>query len=125
MTLTLREVVEILDCEVVTGVELIDEISVERGCAADLMSDVLAFNSSGSLLITGLINAQAVRTALISEVEAIVFARGKRPDQAAIELAKENGIPLLCTKLFMYDACGLLFSRKLKGLPEEKVNYGQ
>ena len=125
MTLTLREIVEILDCEVITGDGLIDEISVERGCAADLMSDVLAFSSSGSLLITGLINAQAVRTALIAEVEAIVFVRGKRPDQAAIELAKENGIPLFCTKLFMYDACGLLHSRKLKGLPEEKVNYGQ
>ncbi|HUX06103.1 MAG TPA: DRTGG domain-containing protein [Acidobacteriota bacterium] len=125
MALTLREVAEILECEVVTGEELIDKISVEQGCAADLMSDVLAFSSPGSLLITGLVNAQAVRTALIAEVEAIVFARGKRPQQEAVELAKENGIPLLCTKLFMYDACGRLYSGKLRGVSEVNVNYGQ
>lgn len=115
MGLTLREVVDILECEVITGQDLIDQIVVEHGCAADLMSDVLAFSKPGSLLFTGLTNAQSVRTADIAEVKAIVFVRGKRPSPEAVELAKHRGMPLLCTKLFMYDACGCLFQRNLKG----------
>jgi len=116
--LTLREVAEILECEIVTGEDLIDKISVESGCAADMMSDVLAFSQPGTLLITGLKNVQAVKTADIAEVRAIVFARGKRPDPEAVELAKKRGMPLLCTKLFVYDACGRLYMKNLKGSPE-------
>lgn len=114
MGLRLRDVVEALECDIIIGEDALDLV-VERGCAADLMSDVLAFSKPGSVLFTGLTNAQAVRTADIAEVRAIVFVRGKKPGQDAIDLAKERGIPLFCTKLFMYDACGRLFAKNLKG----------
>lgn len=112
MGLTLQEIAEIVECEVILGEDQLDQ-SVEHGCAADLMSDVLAFSKPESLLITGLANAQAVRTADIAEVKAIVFVRGKRPNQEAIELARRRQIPLLCTKLFMYEAAGRLYMNKL------------
>lgn len=114
MGMQLREVQKILQCDVLTGEDSLDS-EVEVGCAADLMSDVLAFSRSGSLLLTGLTNEQAVRTADIAEVAAIVFVRGKRPKNEVVELAKERGLPLMCTKLFMYDACGVLYQYNLKG----------
>ncbi|MBA7626852.1 hypothetical protein ES703_34310 [subsurface metagenome] len=80
------------------------------------MSDVLAFGKPGILLLTGLSNAQSVRTANIIDAKAVVYVRGKKPDNAGIELAREKGIPLLSTKYMMYTACGLLFSRGLPGV---------
>jgi predicted transcriptional regulator len=80
------------------------------------MSDVLAFGKPGILLLTGLSNAQSVRTANIIDAKAIVYVRGKKPDKMGIQVARENGIPLLSTKYMMYTACGLLFSHGLPGV---------
>jgi predicted transcriptional regulator len=111
--MTLKEVKELLQAEVINGKDRLDlEITFAGG--SDLMSDVLAFGKPGILLLTGLSNSQSVRTANIIDAKAIVYVRGKKPDERGIEIAKEKGIPLLSTKYMMYTACGLLFSR---GLP--------
>ena len=113
--MTLREIKELLQAEVICGEEKLDlEVSVAGG--SDLMSDVLAFAKPGILLLTGLTNAQSVRTADIIEAKAIVYVRGKKPDKEGIELAKAKGIPILSTKLMMYTACGILFSHGLPGV---------
>jgi predicted transcriptional regulator len=110
----LEAVRTILNCQVITGDDKLDE-EVGVGCGADLMSDVLAFIKPNALLLTGLTNVQAVRTAEIAEVKAIVYVRGKLPDRDAIDLAKEKGIVLLCTSLPMYESCGRLHRHGLPG----------
>lgn len=110
--LSLLEIAGILSAEVIHGDNMLD-IEVESGCASDLMSDVLAFSRSGSVLLTGQTSAQSVRTANIAEVAAIVYVRGKHPRDEAVALAKELQMPLLSTKMFMYEACGRLFGKKL------------
>jgi predicted transcriptional regulator len=113
--MTLKEIKELLQAEVIIGDEsLDDEITFAGG--SDLMSDVLAFGKPGILLLTGLSNAQSVRTANIIDAKAIVYVRGKKPDKMGIEIARENGIPLLSTKFMMYTACGLLFSHGVPGV---------
>jgi len=113
--MTLKEIKELLQAEVIIGDEsLDDEIAFAGG--SDLMSDVLAFGKPGILLLTGLSNAQSVRTANIIDAKAIVYVRGKKPDKMGIEIARENGIPLLSTKFMMYTACGLLFSHGVPGV---------
>lgn len=89
--------------------------TVSGGAAADLMSDVLAFARPDSLLLTGLINPQVVRTAEMAGIRAIVFVRGKRPPAETVRLAEEVGIPLLCTRYTMYEACGRLYQAGLPG----------
>jgi hypothetical protein len=86
--------------------------------ASDLMSDVLAHTEPGSLLLSGLSNPQVIRTAEMVDVCAVCLVRGKRPEKATVELAKEMGIPLLSTKLPMYEACGRLYKHGLGGLSE-------
>ena len=110
----LEAVRRILNCQVITGQDKLDE-EVGVGCGADLMSDVLAFIKPNALLLTGLTNVQSVRTAEIAEVRAIVYVRGKLPDKEAIDLAKEKGIVLLCTSLPMYESCGRLHESGLAG----------
>jgi len=111
--MTLDEVLSILEGRLVTpGLSLACPIMM--GCGADLMSDVLAFTHSGTLLLTGLVNPQVVRTAEMADILAIVFVRGKVPPAETISLAVDKGIPLLATRLTLYEACGRLYQA---GLP--------
>jgi predicted transcriptional regulator len=110
----LKEVKEILEAEVLAGEESLD-LDIKMACGADLLSDVLAFTKSESLLLTGLTHPQVIRTAEIAEIKAICFVRGKRPPDEMIDLAKKRGVPLLYTSLSMYESCGRLYSRDLPG----------
>lgn len=110
--MTLSEVCEMLLCEVFVGTEQLGT-KIEYGCAADLMSDVLAFSQPGALLLTGLVNAQTIQTAFIAEIKAIVFVRGKKPDSNVVALANEKKIPLLGSPYSMFEACGILYSKGL------------
>ena len=83
--------------------------------ASDLMSDVLTFVGPGSLLLTGLTNAQVIRTAEMSDFIAICFVRGKGPQPDTIQLAREKGIPMFSTAMSMYESCGRLFAAGLAG----------
>lgn len=111
--MTLERVLEILDAKVQACPELLNE-DVASACGADLMSDVLAFSQSRSLLLTGLVNPQTIRTAEMMDMRAVMFVRGKIPTPEMIELAKEMGMVLLTTQCMMYEACGRLYSQGLK-----------
>jgi len=110
--MVLQDILNILEAEVLTCHDSLD-IEVKAAKASDLMSDVLTMSDSGILLLTGLTNVQAVRTAEIADLSAIIFVRGKRPDQKTIKLAEGKKIPLLATRLSMYESCGLLYGNGL------------
>jgi predicted transcriptional regulator len=115
----LSEIAEILQAEVLYGEDL-ETVEIRSACGSDLMSDVLCQSMQGSLLLTGLTNPQAVRTAEMSENSAICFVRGKKPPPDTVDLARENRIPLLLSKLSMYSACGKLYSAGLLGCDENR-----
>jgi len=111
--MNLAEVLSVIEGNVISpGADLSQEISM--ACGADLMSDVLAFTHSGTLLLSGLTNPQIVRTAEVAGIIAIVFVRGKLPPEETIALAQQKGIPLLASKYTMYETCGRLYQT---GLP--------
>ena len=89
--------------------------------ASDLMSDVLSFRGVGSLLLTGLTNSQVIRTVAVADIAAVCFVRGKRPQPDAIRLAEEAGIPLIVTDLMMFEACGRLYAKGLRGESEKEA----
>lgn len=113
------EVRDILDAEIIAGENDLD-IVVKSACGSDMMSDVLAYVKDQSVLLTGLVNPQVVRTAEMMDMRCIVFVRGKRPDDAVITLASERGIVLLSTAHRMFTACGLLYSHGLQGGSHKK-----
>ena len=71
----IRDIANKLNASVLTP-ELDMSREVIHAFSSDLMSDVLASCQEGDLLITGLINAQAVRTAEVVDIGAIVFVHG-------------------------------------------------
>lgn len=110
----LNEIKHILECRVLTP-EMDLTSGVDVVVASDGMSEILAFHHPGALMVTGLTNIQSVRTADVADVEAIVYIRGKLPNDKVIELARQKRIPLLATHLGMFDVCGILRDNGLKG----------
>jgi predicted transcriptional regulator len=95
-----------------------DDAEISGAMGADLMSDVLASIKPEAALLTGLCNPQVIRTATIADIRAIIFVRGKQPDSEAITLANEESIPLITTKLGLFEACGILYQA---GLPSYEL----
>jgi predicted transcriptional regulator len=115
---TLSEVIEILDAEVLFGGDRL-HIEVKTAFSTDLMSAALAFAKSGDLLLTGLTNHQVIRTAHILDVAAIVVVQGKKPSPETIQLAAEMCIPLLSTQYILFEAAGRLYVRGIRGCVEK------
>ncbi len=111
--MTIEQVAKILDAQFVCCEEN-KHNEVHSACGSDMMSDVLAYVKDQSVLITGLCNPQVVRTAEMMDMVCIVFVRGKRPSDEAIELAKQKGLVMMTTNRRMFSACGLLYSAGLK-----------
>mgnify|MGYP000091493648 CR=1 FL=1 len=112
--MTVEDVRRILRAELVCGDEK-RQTEVHNACGSDMMSDVLAFVKDQSVLLTGLVNPQVIRTAEMMDMVCIVFVRGKEPSPDMIALAEERGIVLMTTPLRMFTACGLLYAGGLSG----------
>lgn len=113
--MTVRRISEILETKIVLGAEDLDSIEVSAACGADLMSDVMAFVKDKVVLLTGLVNPQAIRTADLMDIRVVVFVRGKIPTADIVDLARENGMIILSTKYSMFLACGRLYEAGLRG----------
>ena len=112
--MTINTIKDLLGAEVLCGSESLGK-DVHSACGSDMMSDVLAYVKDQAVLLTGLVNAQVIRTAEMMDMLCIVFVRSKKPSQDMLELAKESGIAVMTTPLRMYDACGILYSNGLTG----------
>ena len=87
--------------------------------ASDLVSDALAMIQDypeSTVLITGLCNAQVLRTCEMLDIEMILFVRGKKLNEESLEIAREMGFNIFCTDLTMYETCGILYQKGLKGI---------
>jgi len=108
----ISKIQELLDAKVLCGEEYIGR-HVYSAFGCDLMSDVLAFAKDQVVLLTGLVNAQVIRTALMMDMNCIIFVRSKKPDEDMIKLAKEHEIVVMTTDKTLYAACGVLYSNGL------------
>ena len=105
---------ELLNAEVLCCEENIEK-EVYSACGSDLMSDVLAYVKDQAVLLTGLVNPQVIRTAVMMDMVCVVFVRSKMPSEEMLELAKDSGIVVMTTDKRLYEACGLLYSSGLVG----------
>ena len=99
----LAEIKGILNATVLWGEDKLDR-EVFSACGSDFMSDVLAFVKNQALLLTGMV-----------EMKCVVFVRGKMPGMDILHLAEERDIVVMTCPKRMYEACGLLYSKGLRG----------
>lgn len=119
----LSEIIKVIEATVYVQHGCTDK-EIKGGCGADLMSDVLASVQPDAILLTGLCNPQVVRTALMADVRAVVFVRGKIPSREMIELAEAEKIPLMTSPYGMFELCGRLYQAGLPSL-ERKLDTEQ
>lgn len=109
----ISQIASLLEADVLCSESHLD-CEVNSACGSDMMSDVLAYVKDQAVLLTGLVNAQVVRTADMMDMRCIVFVRNKKPSEEMLELASESGIVVMTTQYRMYEACGLLYSNGLR-----------
>ena len=112
-SMNVRMIADLLAAKVHTGDHNLD-LELKSACGADLMSDVMAFVKEDVVLLTGLVNAQTVRTAHLLDIPAIVFVRGKTPEPELIDEAVRDGIVLMTTNDTLFIACGKLYEAGIK-----------
>jgi tRNA G18 (ribose-2'-O)-methylase SpoU len=94
---------------------------VEFGFETALLSDVLAHaKPHTTLILTEITNPQVVRTAEMVDAAGVLFVKNKTPDESTLRLATEIGIPLIVTRLGMFEACGKLYAAGVE--PARKVD---
>jgi predicted transcriptional regulator len=109
----LKEIISCVHAKLVCGESHLED-DIQRGFASDLMSDVLTILEDDIILITGLSNVQAIRTAEMSDIQNILLVRNKKPSIAMIEMANELDISLSYTSYSLFRASGLLYQAGLK-----------
>lgn len=102
------KILDLIDGKLLCGGDKID-VDINQAFASDLMSDVLTMNARDVILLTGLSNIQVIRTAEMSDLQIVVFVRGKQVTDDMIELAEDNGMVLISTPYSMFKASGLLY----------------
>lgn len=108
----ISEVQKLLNAEVVAGKDMLDE-DVYSAFGSDMMSEVLAYVQDQGVLLTGLVNEQIIRTAAMMNMSCIILVRGKQPTEQMVEMAEDNMLVLLTTKLTMYETSGILYTNGL------------
>ena len=114
----LQEIAELLKARVLSSEHML-ETEVQNAFCCDMMSDVLAFATNQSVLITGLLNPQVVRTAMMLDMHRIVFINGKEPTPEIVSLADANDIVIMVSDESMFRAAGRLFDTGLLNTEEE------
>jgi len=110
---TFETIKSVLGANVLAGTDLLQS-EVSHVYASDLMSDVLAFGKSDSILLTGLASQQSIISAHMAEFKGVVLIRGKRMKDEAKTFADTHGMVLLSTAMDMFEAC-LALGAQLNG----------
>ena len=111
--MTIREIADKLDAAWLCCEEEGDR-ELHTAFASDMMSDVLACVTEDTLLLTGMVNSQCVRTCEMLDVPCVIFVRRKEPLADALALAREIGLPMLKTPYTMFESCARLYTAGLK-----------
>jgi hypothetical protein len=101
--IVLKDVLALLEGELLTPASP-PEMAFGKVFASDLMSDVLTSAEPGSLLLTGLANSHVVCTCSVADLAGVVFVQGKRPSPDVVSDAGTKGIPLVATRMTMFEA---------------------
>ena len=111
--MTMNEIITLLEARQLCGAPQ-QELDFTKAFAGDMMSDVLACVTEDTLLLTGMVNSQCVRTCEMLDVPCVIFVRSKEPLADALALAREIGLPMLKTPYTMFESCARLYTAGLK-----------
>ena len=110
----LVELVNTLDLTVAAAKDHLDT-EVTGGYASDLLSDVIAHGQVGNIWITLQIHVNIVAVASLKDMAGVVLINGRQPDADTVQRADAEGIPILTSKLPMFELVGRLYELGIRG----------
>ncbi len=113
--MTVADMIQVTHAKVLLGADQLDR-QISSAFCSDLMSDVLAFVTEDTVLITGLMNPHVIRTSEMLDLKCILFVRGKTPQADILEAAEEMGLVVLSTTESAFTTCGQLYAAGLRGI---------
>jgi predicted transcriptional regulator len=109
-----KEMCDRFDLQLAGGEKGLDR-EVTGGYCGDLLSDVMANATGGTVWLTIQSHQNIIAVALLKELSAIILVNDQRPDDDTIKKAEDEGIPLLISKDSAFDlACKLYKSGIIK-----------
>jgi predicted transcriptional regulator len=105
--MTLSEVIDGLSLERLTDLQDA-EAEVSGGYCGDLLSHVLSKAQPGELWVTIQHHANVIAVAQVAGLSGVIIADGKRPDDAMLARAREQGVVLLSTSRSTFEIAGQL-----------------
>ncbi len=112
--MTVKEVVETLDLEVVSGESQLNG-EIRHGYVSDLMSDVIANAQKGDIWVTLQIHINIVAVAVMKELSAIILIGGRQPEEPTLAKARAEDMPILICKLSAFETVGRLYAAGITG----------
>lgn len=109
----IQEIANIINGRILTAASGHDK-AIRHAFSSDLMSDVLTRDYEDTVLITGLANLQAIRTAEMSDIGLIIIARNKEVGEDMIQLAEASDIVLIKSAYSLFRISGLLYEAGIK-----------
>jgi len=104
----LKEIIEKLQLEVLTGQENLD-VEVTGGYTSDLLSDVIANSKEGNLWITLQTHQNTIAVTKLKDLAGIIIVNNREPDEETLAKAKEENVPLLCSGEMAFEISGKLY----------------
>lgn len=104
----IKEIIEKLQLKALAGEENLDA-DVTSGYTSDLLSDVIANSKEGSLWITLQIHQNIIAVAKLKDLAGIIIVNNREPDEETIKKAREEKVPVLCSKEMAFEISGKLY----------------
>ena len=110
----LKEIIENLGIEVITGSDNID-VDVVRGYSSDLLSDVIGNANEGDLWVTLQTHQNIVAVAVMKSLSGIILVNGREPEDDTKRKAEDENIPIMTCKMSTFELVGKLFDMGIGG----------
>ncbi|MEA2101014.1 MAG: serine kinase [Thermodesulfobacteriota bacterium] len=82
---------------------------VTGGYAGDLLSDVMANSSRGDIWVTRQIHQNIIAVACLNDLSGILITQGAIPEDATLEKARSEGMPVMVTRMPEFEAVGRIY----------------
>ncbi len=112
--MTVYEMIQRTELEVKAAANGLD-VEVTGGYSGDLISTVLANAKQGNVWVTWHVHPNIVAAALVVKLAAIVLVCGREPDEETVQKAKQEGVPILVSKLPAFEIIGRLHDMGISG----------
>ncbi|HOJ01346.1 MAG TPA: DRTGG domain-containing protein [Anaerolineaceae bacterium] len=112
--MTLEQIIQSLDLEVLTAPEEASTITPTSGYISDMLSCVMTGAKNQSIWVTLQSHNNIVAVACLLDVAAVIITEGAKPDDETIQKAKEEGVTLLSTPHNSFHVVGKLWEMGIR-----------